>query len=110
MSHRCRGAILLLVIAAVALLAVLAVELASRASVQSMQAGRSSRDAAFRRLFDSAMQVAYGIISEAAPKPYDYWGDSWNREVRLTLRPDEQVVCRLADESGKISLAGSQGP
>jgi type II secretory pathway component PulK len=110
MSHRCRGAVLILVIAAVALLAVLAVELASRASVQSLQTGRASRDAAFRRLFDSAMQVAIGLIAESAPKPYDFWGDSWNREVRLTLGQDEQVVSRLADESGKISLNGGQGP
>ena len=110
MSHRCRGAVLLLVIAAVALLAVLAVELASRASVQAMQTVRASRDAAFRRLFDSAMEVATGILAEADPKPCDCWKDPWNQEVRLTLREGETVVFRMADESGKICVGSGGGP
>jgi type II secretory pathway component PulK len=111
MSNRHRGAVLLLVIAAVTLLAVLAVELASRASVQSMQTARASRDAAFRRLFDSATEVATGILAESEPKAYDFWGDPWNREVRLGLGEGEQVVFRMADESGKICIgSGAGGP
>jgi len=99
-----RGAVLLLVIAAVAILAVLAVELASRSSVDALQTARASRNAAFRRLFDSAMEAAAGILAEGGGKPYDYWGDTWNREFSLTLGLGEQVSFRIADESGKLHV------
>lgn len=105
MKRSDRGMALLLVLGAVALLVVLAVELAARANVDVMRATRSSRDAAFRRLFDSGMEVARGLLSEAEDKPYDYWGDRWNRTVSFTLRAGETLTLRMADESGKINVA-----
>jgi type II secretory pathway component PulK len=103
-THPSRGAVLLLVIAAVAILTVLAVELAARSSVDALQAARASRDAAFRRLFDSAIEAATGVLAEGGGRPYDDWGDTWNREYRFTLGPDEQVAFRIADESGKLRI------
>jgi type II secretory pathway component PulK len=95
MKSRERGAALLLVLAAVAILSVLAVELASRASAESLRAERSTRDAAFRRLFNSGGSIACGLLAEP----------SRNREMTFTLGAGEQASIRMADESGKINIA-----
>lgn len=105
MRRRERGAALLLVLAAVALLAALAVELASRASADSLRAGRSSRDGAFRRLFDSGAELGRGLIVEPEASKIVHWGQSWNRDLPFTLSPGESGVVRLSDESGKLNIA-----
>jgi type II secretory pathway component PulK len=100
-----RGAALLLVLAAIAILTVLAVELAARASADSLRATRASRDAAFRRLFDSGAEVARGLLAEPAPAPATHWGQGWNHEFRFELGTGEAAVVRLADENGKLNIA-----
>jgi hypothetical protein len=100
-----RGAALILVLGAVAILTVVAVELASRASADSLRAARSIRDAAFRRLVDSAGETARGLLVERKPQDFDYAGDAWNGERSLTLGRDETASFRVEDESGKINLA-----
>jgi hypothetical protein len=100
-----RGAALLLVLAAVVLLTVLAVELASRASADSLRATRASRDAAFRRQFDSGAEIARGLIVEPGQEKFTTWGQSWNRDLRFTLTAGQEAVLRTADENGKINIA-----
>ena len=96
---------LLLVLAAVALLAALAVEIASRASADSLRATRSAHDASFRRLFDSAAEVARGLLAEPEPTMMTSWGQPWNREVRFSLAAGEAAALRVEDESGKLNIA-----
>ena len=103
---RRRGAALILVLGAVAVLAVLAVEVASRASADTLRSARSARDAAFRRLADSGAEVARGLLLEREPREYVYWGDPWTRAVEIRLADDARAEVRLADESGKIHVAG----
>jgi type II secretory pathway component PulK len=100
-----RGAVLLLVLAAVALLAMLAVDLAARASADSLRSSRSSRDAAFRRVFDSGSEVARGILAERVPRPFDSWGQPWNQAIRFALGPQEAAALRMMDESGKLNIS-----
>ncbi len=103
--RRRRGAALVLVLGAVAILAVVAVELASRASADSLRAARAERDAGFRRLIDSAGEVARGVLLEREPREFDTARDAWGREVTLTLGEGERAVLRLEDESGKLNFA-----
>ena len=100
-----RGAVLLLVLAAVTLLTVLAVEMASRASADSLRATRGSRDAGFRRLFDSGSEVARGMLVERVPESIDFWGQPWNQTVRFNLGAQERAALRVMDESGKLNIS-----
>jgi len=105
MRHRERGAVLLLVLAVVALLASLAVELASRASADSLRTDRTTRDAAYGRLFDSGMEIGRGLLVEPEPTALTTWGQPWNRDVTFSLGPRQDAVVRMADESGKLNIA-----
>ena len=100
-----RGAALILVLAAVAILTAVAVELAALSSADALRAARSSRQAAFRRLHDSGAEIARGLLYESEERPFTFWGEAWNREIRFTLRPNETGAVRLADESGKLNVA-----
>ena len=102
--RRDRGAALLLVLAAVALLTLLAVELASRASADSLRVARAQRDSSYRRVFDSGSEIARGLLVEAPPPKFTTWSQSWNREIRYSLAPEEEGIVRLADESGKLNI------
>ncbi len=105
MRRRSRGAVLVLVLGAVAILAAVAVELAARANVDVMLAARSSREGAYRRLFDAGASVGWGMLVEPEVATYDGWGESWNREIAFSLAPGETATVRVADESGKINIA-----
>jgi hypothetical protein len=107
--RRNRGAALILVLAAVSLLTILAVELASRASAESLRAARASRDASYRRLFDSGAEAARGLLVEPESSPIVHWGQSWNRELRFSLASGQDAVVRLGDESGKLNIARAIG-
>jgi len=100
-----RGAVLLLVLAAVALLAALAVEISSRASAESLRADRASREAAFRRLFDSGAEIARGLLAESDPEPVTHWGQPWNRRLAFSLGTGESAFVTLGDENGKVNVA-----
>jgi len=100
-----RGVALVLVLGAVVLLTLLAVELASTASVSWLRMTRTARDAAFRRLVDSASEVARGLIAEPEPVFVTHWGQKWNCEILFSLRPGEGASVRLEDESGKLNIA-----
>jgi hypothetical protein len=100
-----KGAVLLLVLGAVAILSVLAIEIARRASLDSCRSARQVREAAFQRCFDSAMEVARGMLIEHRKSTaYDYWGDGWGKQVTATLDPGSQFTVRVADENGKFNL------
>jgi len=103
--RRDRGAALILVLGAVAILAIVAVEIASRASADTLRTARAERDAAFRRLFDSAAETSRGILLEREPRDFDTLKDPWNRDVPFDLAEGERAVLRLEDESGKLNLA-----
>jgi len=104
LRRRERGVVLIFVMGAVAVLAVIAVELASRATTDVLLASRASREAAFRRISDSGIELAKGLLKEPESKSYDFWGERWNRSVRFTLSETESAEVQIADESGKINL------
>jgi general secretion pathway protein K len=109
LRSRERGVVLILVMGAVAVLAVIAVELASRATTDVLLATRASREAAFRRISDSGIELAKGLLREPEAKPYDSWGERWNQTVRFTLSETESAEVQIADESGKINLVRGGG-
>jgi hypothetical protein len=100
---------LLFVIGAVAILSVLAVELASRASVDVLLASRLSKEAALRRTADSGIEVGRGMLIEPEAETFDYWGERWNDQVRMSLGPSEVARVHVADESGKLKLSAQGG-
>ena len=105
-----RGAVLLLVIAALAILTVLAVELAVRAKADVTRSARGAREATFRRILDSGVEIARTLLSKRnAAEGYDGWGFGWEREVRLELGPGESVSVRVEDESGKLNILRAAG-
>lgn len=104
MTRRDRGAALVLVLGAVALLTVLAVELASRASADALRAIRASRDATFRRIYESGVAIARALILEASSGAADHWGEAWNREVTFKLGAEERGTVRVFDENGKLNV------
>jgi type II secretory pathway component PulK len=109
-KHR-RGVVLILVIGAVAILAALAVEVAHRSQMDVSRTARMDRDAAFRRVFNSGLSVAQGLLAEKRKSvTCDYWGDGWRKELKIELAPGERLVLRLEDESGKLSLQKVAGP
>jgi general secretion pathway protein K len=99
-----QGVVLLFVMGVVAVLAALAVELAARASVEVLLASRASREAAFRRLVDSGIELGKGLLKESEAQLFDFWGERWNQEIRFTLSPTESVTVQVSDESGKINI------
>lgn len=104
-SYRRRGVVLLLVMGAVAVLAALAVETAHRAQMDVVRVARGDREAAFRRVFDSGIAVAKGLLTEKRLDPTcDYWGDPWHRELKLELGPGEYLALRVEDETGKLNV------
>ena len=107
MRRKERGAVLVLVLGAVAILSILAVNLASRASVERMKATRVSRERAYRRTFDSGVEVAKGLLVEPECEEWDFWGERWNEDVRFSLAPKERGILRVFDESGKINVTGN---
>lgn len=105
MKRTDRGAVLLLVLGAVAILAIVAVELAGRASTETLRGTRASREAAFRRLFDSGIEIARSLLAASESETSDHWGEAWNSRVDFALGPGESATVHLADESGKINIA-----
>lgn len=103
--RRDEGAALLLVLGAVAVLTIVAIELASRATIESLARTRGLRDAAFRRLFDSAGEIARGVLLERTPSEFHGWGQSWNRLIAFKLADSESAEVRISDESGKLNVA-----
>jgi hypothetical protein len=105
-----RGAVLLLVIGAVAILSILAVELAHRANLDVSRAARSRREAAFRRTFDSGLEIANGLLIEGRKNAaYDFAGDRWSHKTSVELGPGERVTVQVEDESGKLNIAAAMG-
>ncbi|MCK6472732.1 MAG: type II secretion system protein GspK [Planctomycetes bacterium] len=106
-----RGAVLLLVLGAVSVLAVLAVEVAHRSQVQTVEVARYAREAEFRRLFDSGIEAAKGLLAEKRADPrFDSWGDGWNALVSWEPGPGNRVSLQVEDESGKINLLRARDP
>ena len=105
-----RGAVLLLVLGAVAILSILAIELSHRANLDVSQASRIRRDAAFRRAFDSGLEIAKGLLIEGrSTLGFNYWGEPWNRVISTQLDSDIKLSVRMADESGKLNILNAMG-
>ena len=83
--RRNRGVVLLFVMGVVAVLSAIAVELAARASVDVLLASRALREATFRRMADSGIELGKGMLKEPEAKLFDFWGEPWNQEVQCAL-------------------------
>lgn len=107
---RPRGAVLLLVLGAVAILSILAVELAHRANLDVARSTRATREAGFRRIFDSGLEVAKALLREGRKSDgFDTASDPWSRKIETKLSTNERLVVQLADESGKINMLKAVG-
>jgi hypothetical protein len=103
---RQRGAVLLLVLGAIAILSILAVELAHRSNLDVLRAERSAREASFRRVINSGLEIAKGLISEGRKSDgFDFLGDPWSKPVQFELGARERVYVQVSDESGKLNIA-----
>lgn len=110
-SRQPRGAALLLVLGAVAILSILAVELSHRSKLDVSRTERASREATFRRVFDSGIEIAKGLLTEGRKaEGFDFSGDKWNRTVTADLDKGQRVTVRMADESGKLNLLKAIDP
>lgn len=106
-----RGAVLLLVLGAVSVLAVLAVEVAHRSQIQAIEVSRYEREAEFRRLFDSGIETAKGLLAEKRTDPrFDCWGDGWREQVTWEPGQGRRVTLCVEDESGKINFLRARDP
>jgi hypothetical protein len=109
-KNRPRGAILILVLGAVAILSILAVELAHRANLDVARSARATREASFRRDFDSGMEVARALLAEGRKSDgFDTTSDSWSRKIEFSPALNEHITVQLADESGKINILKAAG-
>ena len=110
LSKHPRGAVLLLVLGAVAILSILAFELAHRANLDVARSARATREASFRRGFDSSMEVAKALILEGRKSDgFDTASDPWSRKIETKLSLNERLVVQVADESGKINILKAIG-
>src|SRR5258708_3316149 len=100
-----RGIALLLVIGAVAILSILAIELSHRANLEVTRSARTSREATFRRAFDSGIEIAKAMLSERRKSDsFDYWGDGWNKQITTDL-DGAKITLWITDESGKLNIS-----
>jgi hypothetical protein len=103
---RLRGAVLLLVLGAIAILSILAVELAHRSNLDVLRAERTAREGSFRRVINSGLEIAKGLISEGRKSDgFDFLGDPWSKPVQFELGARERVYVQVSDESGKLNIA-----
>lgn len=105
---RHRGAVLLLVLAAVAVLTLLAVEVSHRAKLDVLEASRLSRDLAFKRGFDSGVELARGMLVELRSKEgYDHAGGKWAEPVEIVLSGETTIRVSITDEASKLKIGGT---
>lgn len=107
-SDRPRGAVLLLVLAAVAVLTLLAVEVSHRAKLDVLEASRLGRDLAFKRGFDSGVELARGMLIELRSKEgYDHASAKWSEPVEIVLDGEIVLKVKISDEASKLKIGST---
>jgi len=104
LPYKDRGAVLILVLGALALLAIVAVNVSYRSRMDVIRSVRSSENAAVRRGFLSAIEVAKAALAATDPaQQYVFRGDPWGKRREFDI-DGFNVTVEIDDEAGKLSI------